>query len=336
MTATSAPAGTLVLSRRDVSRLLDMKECIAAVERAFAFHATGATIAPSVLATHVAGGGFHVKTAGLVGDEHVFVAKVNANFPENPASRGLPTIQGVIVLFDADSGQPLAVLDSIEITSIRTAAATAVAAQHLARTDASVITICGCGEQGRSQLRALRAVRPIRRVFAVDSDAERAATYACEMAPELGIEVTAVDDRSVATRQSDIVVTCTTARQWFLGRDDVTLGAFIAAVGADNPEKQELEPALLAASTVVVDLLEQCAAMGELHHALEAGVMTRESVHADLAEIVSGRKIGRRSEDEIMVFDSTGTALQDVAAAWMVYRRAVAAGIGIPVDLGAN
>jgi alanine dehydrogenase len=336
MIATSAPTQTLVLSRRDVSRLLDMKECIAAVERAFALHAAGATIAPGVLGSHVGGGGFHVKTAGLVGDEHVFVAKVNANFPANPQLRGLPTIQGVIVLFDADTGQPLAVLDSIEITSVRTAAATAVATRHLARTDASIVTICGCGEQGRSQLRALCAVRPIRTVFAVDTDTRRAANYAEEMARELGIEVAAVDDRLAATRQSDMVVTCTTARRWFLGRGDVAPGSFIAAVGADNPEKQELEPALLAASTVVVDLLEQCAAMGDLHHALEAGVMTRESVHAELAEIVSGRKAGRRSEDEIMVFDSTGTALQDVAAAWMVYRRAVGSGLGIPVSLGAS
>lgn len=336
MISTSASVDTLVLSRRDVSQVLDMGDCIAAVERAFALHATGATIAPGVLGSHVAGGGFHVKTAGLVGVEHVFAAKVNANFPENPVSRGLPTIQGVIVLFDADSGQPLAVLDSIEITSVRTAAATAVAARHLARTDADVVTVCGCGEQGRSQLRALCAVRPIRTVFAVDTDAERAARYGREMARELGIEVTAVDDRSAATRRSDIIVTCTTARRWFLGRDDVPSGCFVAAVGADNPGKQELEPALLVASTVVVDLLEQCAVMGDLHHAIEAGVMTRESIHAELAELVSGRKSGRRSAEEIAIFDSTGTALQDVATASMVYQRAIEEGVGIPVNLGGH
>jgi ornithine cyclodeaminase/alanine dehydrogenase-like protein (mu-crystallin family) len=326
--------GTLVLSRRDVTRLLDMKACIAAVERAFMLHAAGKTIAPAVLASHVAGGGFHVKTAGLIGDEHVFAAKVNANFPANPVSRGLPTIQGVIVLFDADSGQPLAVLDSIEITSLRTAAATAVAARHLARADASVVTVCGCGEQGKSQLRALCAVRPIRTVFAFDLDAARSARFADEMMGELGVDVVAVDALSPATRRSDIVVTCTTARQWFLGLADVSPGCFVAAVGADNPEKQELEPTLLAASTVVVDLLEQCAVMGDLHHALDAGVMTRSAVHAELANIVSGGKPGRRSADEMMVFDSTGTALQDVAAAWAVYQRATATGAGVAVDLG--
>ncbi|HET7189838.1 MAG TPA: ornithine cyclodeaminase family protein, partial [Gemmatimonadaceae bacterium] len=273
---------------------------------------------------------------GLTGEAHVFAAKVNANFPQNPISRGLPTIQGVIILFDADCGRPLAVLDSIEITSVRTAAATAVAARHLARADAGVATICGCGEQGRSQLRALCAVRPIRTAFAFDADSASAARYADEMARELGIDVVAIEDLSTAARRSDIIVTCTTARRWFLGRDDVPSGCFVAAVGADNPEKQELEPALLAASTVVVDLLEQCAAMGDLHHAILAGVMTRDSIHAELAEIVSGEKPGRRSAEEITVFDSTGTALQDVAAAWLVYQRAVVEGAGISVKLGAS
>ncbi len=325
-----------MLTRHDVSRVLDMTGCIAAVERAFALHAAGATIAPGVLGSHVTGGGFHVKTAGLTGEAQVFCAKVNANFPENPAIHGLPTIQGVVILFDAESGRPLAVLDSIEITSVRTAAATAVAARHLARADAGVVTVCGCGEQGRSQLRALCAVRPIRTAFAFDASAECAARYAGEMARELGIDVVAIEDLSAATRRSDIIVTCTTARRWFLGRDDVPRGCFVAAVGADNPEKQELEPALLAASTVVVDLLEQCAVMGDLHHAIVAGVMARESIHAELAEVVSGQKRGRRSAEEITVFDSTGTALQDVAAAWLVYQRAVAEGLGTRVLLGVS
>jgi alanine dehydrogenase len=329
------PSGeTLVLTRRDVVRLLGVRDCIEVVEHAFRMYAAGTAIPPGMLGVHVAGGGFHVKTAGLLGDERVFAAKVNANFPENPVRRGLPTIQGVIVLFDAEGGQPLAVLDSIEITGLRTAAATAVAAKYLARADAGVVTVCGCGEQGRRQLRALAAVRPLRRALAFDVDAAGAARYADEMTSELGIEVVAVDELSSAARRSDIVVTCTPARRWLLGRGDVTPGAFVAAVGADHPQKQEIEPALLAASTVVVDVLEQCATIGDLHHALEAGVMTREDVHAELADVVAGRKPGRRSAEEVVVFDSTGTALQDVAAASLVYTRARAGGVGLLVDMG--
>jgi alanine dehydrogenase len=329
-------AGTLVLTRRDVESVLGIGDCIEAVERAFRLHAEGATIAPGVLGAHVDGGGFHVKTAGLLDERRVFAAKVNANFPGNPARRGLPTIQGVIVLFDAVTGEPLAVLDSIAITSLRTATATAVAARYLARADAGVVGVCGCGEQGRSQLRALASVRPLRAALAYDVDAASAERYAREMATELGLRVTAVADLRAATLPSDIVVTCTPARRWLLGPGDVAPGTFVAAVGADHPEKQEIAPALLAASTVVVDVLEQCATIGDLHHALDAGVMTRADVHAELADVVAGRRPGRRTADEVTVFDSTGTALQDVAAAWLVYERARAHSVGIRIDLGAG
>jgi ornithine cyclodeaminase/alanine dehydrogenase-like protein (mu-crystallin family) len=329
--------GTLVLRRADVAALLTMDVCIVAIEDGFRAHAAGHTDAPAVLGAHVTHGGFHVKTAGLTGTaangRHLFAAKVNANFPANPVRHGLPTIQGVIALFDGDRGELLALLDSIEITSLRTAAATAVAAKHLARADAATATIVGCGVQGRSQLRALSSVCALRHVHAVDADAARAAAYAAEMSRELGVEVSCDAALADAARRSDVVVTCTPSRRWLLGPGDVRPGAFVAAVGADHPEKQEIAPALLAASTVVVDVLEQCATIGDLHHALDAGAMRREDVHAELAAVVAGNAPGRRADDEVVVFDSTGTALQDVAAAAVVYERALAAGTGLRVAL---
>lgn len=330
---------TVVLNRNDVRRLLHMRDCIDAVENAFQLHSGGKTIAPGVLGTHVDGGGFHVKTAGLRpsrGRPGVFAMKINANFPGNPKHRGLPTIQGVIALFDAADGRVLALLDSIEITSIRTAAATAVAAKYLARIDAKVVTVCGCGEQGRSQLRAILCVRPVQRVNAFDLDTDRAASYAAEMSRELEIPVTVVPELGAHTRDTDIWITCTPAHHWFLGRDHVRPGAFIAGVGADNGDKQELEPALLGSSAVVADMLDQCVSIGDLHHALVAGVMHRDDVRAELAEIVGGTTQGRVSDDEIIVFDSTGTALEDVAAAAIVYERAVATGVGLGIDLGSR
>ena len=328
---------TLVLSRHDVRRLMSMDECIDAVENMLWDHALGRSISPGILGSHVPGGGFHVKTAGLVADrQSVFAAKVNANFPGNASRFGLPTIQGVIVMYDAINGRPLAVLDSIEITSIRTAAASAVAARHLARGDAATATVCGCGEQGRSQIRALTRVRPIRQVLAFDTDFAKAERYAQELSDELDVDITPVGELGTKTRRSDIWVTCTTSRRWFVGREHVAPGSLVLAVGADNEEKQEIEPALLAESTVVTDVLDQCAAIGDLHHALELGVMRRESVHAELADVVSGRRPGRQRDDEIIVFDSTGTALQDVAAARLVYERAVTTGVGLYVDLAGS
>jgi alanine dehydrogenase len=328
--------GTAILTRRDVAALLAMDECIDAVERAFRMHAEGRTIAPGVLGAHVDGGGFHVKTAGLpVGGRSYFAAKVNANFPANRDRYGLPTIQGVIALFDVENGSPLALLDSAEITSVRTAAATAVAARYLARKDAAVVTVCGCGVQARDQLRALALVRPVRTVLAFDVEGRRAEEYADAMSRELNIDVRAVRHLAGAARQSDICVTCTTSRSALLRRGDLAPGAFVAAVGADNPEKQELDPALLAASVVVVDLLEQCATIGDLHHALDAGVMSRDDVHAELGEVVAGRKPGRTTDDRVIVFDSTGTALRDFAAATLVYERAATTGRGVRLDLSA-
>jgi ornithine cyclodeaminase/alanine dehydrogenase-like protein (mu-crystallin family) len=235
----------LFLDRQDVVELLPIADCITAVERAFAAHAAGELpIAPGVLGAHVDGGGFHIKTAALGSSPGYFAAKINANFPGNPDRHGLPMIQGMIGLFDSANGRPLALLDSIEITTLRTAAASAVAVQHLARADSSTLAICGCGNQGRAHLRALLQVRKLRRVLAYDRDPSRAQLFAWEMARE-------------------------------------------------------------------------CAA----------------DVHADLGQIVSGRRPGRTSEDQIFIFDSTGTALQDVAAAAMVYERAVQAGRGRRLSL---
>jgi alanine dehydrogenase len=325
---------TLVLTRGDVEALLGWDECIEAVEAAFRLHAEGRSLGPGVLGVRAPGGGFHIKAAGLPRGRLYFAAKTNANFPENPRRHGLPAIQGVIVLCDAENGVPLAVMDSIEVTLRRTAAATAVAARLLARPDAAVAAVCGCGRQGRAQLRALARVLPLRRAYAYDADEGAARDYAREMAAALGLEVRPVRDHVEAVRDSDVCVTCTPSRCAFLLRAHVKPGTFVAAVGADSPDKQEIDPWLMAASVVVVDVLEQCAAIGDLHHALEAGVLTRDHVYAELADLVSGRKPGRRSPDEITVFDSTGTALQDVAAAALVYEKAAAAGVGLSVALG--
>ena len=326
-------SGVLFLSRADVGALLGMDECIRAVESAFRAHAEGRVIRADVLSSHTETGAFHVKVAGLDLDRPYYVAKINANFPANPGRHGLPTIQGVVALFDAERGTPLALMDSSEITGIRTAAATAVAAKHLAAADADTAAIVGCGVQARWQLRALSRVRPLRTVLATDLDGERADAFARDMSYELELDVRAVATIEEAAPASAIVVTCTSARRHLLGPRHVRDGAFVAAVGADNPEKQEIDPTLMANNTVVVDLLEQAAAIGDLHHAIDAGAMTTSDVHAELSDVVSGRVRGRARDDEIIVFDSTGTALQDVAAAALVYSKALERRVGRMLDM---
>ncbi len=328
-------APTLLLTGEDVRAVLPPTDCIAAVEQAFLQHADGGSVAPPAVGIPVSGGGFHAKAAALHLSRWYFACKINGNFPGNRVRHGLPTIQGVIVLADAENGRVLALMDSMEITRIRTGAATAVAARHLARPDSSTCTLFGCGLQGPIQLECLACVLPLVRVFAHDTDAEAAERLARWARESLGVEATAVDAVHAvdAARGSDVIVTCTPSRMAFLGVALVRPGTFVAGVGADDVSKSELEPALLAASTVVVDVLAQCVAIGDLHHAILAGAMKESDVHAELAEVASGKKRGRASAEEIVVFDSTGTAVEDVAAAAMAYERAVASGRGIPIHL---
>lgn len=325
-------AQTLLLTRSDVLAVLDAESCIAAVENGFRAHADGRALGPASLGLTSAAGSYHVKAAGMRGTPGYFAAKTNANFPENPKHHALPTIQGVIVLCDDSNGRMLAVMDSMEITILRTAAASAVAARYLARAESKVATLFGCGAQAAAQIRAIARVLRLERVFAHDLDPSRVAAFAAQLADDPGVAVVPVADIAAALQASDVIVTCTTAKLTFLSRQLVRPGTFIAAVGADNPTKSEIEPELMAASTVVVDALGQCAEYGDLHHAIEACVMTRADVHAELADIVGGRKPGRRNTEEITLFDSTGTALQDVAAATLVYERALAAGRGTTIS----
>lgn len=322
------PSTLLYLSGPQVARLLDLPACIDAVERAFLLHAEGQALPPRVFGLHAPAGGFHAKGAGLRLDRLYAAVKVNANFPGNPARHGLPTIQGLLVLFDGENGVPLAVMDSAEITAIRTGAATAVAARRLARPESTVATIVGCGVQGRIQLRALAAVLPLRRAYAVDLDRAKAETLARDLAPELHLDITTGVEVAPALAESDVCVTCTTSRAPVVRRSEVRPGTFLAAVGADNEEKRELDPELFGAATVVVDSLEQAAAIGELHWALAEGAVPADRTFVELAEVVAGRRPGRTTTSEITIFDSTGTALQDVAAAVVVLARARTAGVG--------
>jgi ornithine cyclodeaminase/alanine dehydrogenase-like protein (mu-crystallin family) len=190
------------------------------------------------------------------------------------------------------------------------------------------MTICGAGTQARYHLRAFAKLFPLKRVFIFSRTAEKRGNFATAMSAELGIAVEPAADLSVA-RESDVILTCTTARKAFLDATMVAPGTFVGAIGADSPQKQEIAPELMAKSRVVADLVEQCAAVGELHHAIEAGFMSTEQIHAELGEVVTGRKPGRTTDDQIFIYDSTGSALQDVAAAARVFDKGSAASRGM-------
>jgi ornithine cyclodeaminase/alanine dehydrogenase len=281
------------------------------------------------------GGEFHIKGGGLRLDRTYFALKANGGFFNNQAKHGLPNILGLLLLFDGSNGRPLAVMDSSDITALRTGATTALAARYLARADSSSVTVCGCGRQGAVQVKALLEVFPsIRRVYAWDRTPLAAVSFAAGMSNRPGVEVVATADLAEAAGHGDIIITCTPAKGFFLRKEHVRPGTFISAVGADSPDKQEIEPALVASARLVVDILDQCARVGELHHAIEAGLMTAAQVHGELGDIVAGKIAGRTGEEEIILFDTTGSALQDTAAAVAVYQKAMAQGVGLHLHPG--
>lgn len=319
---------TLILTGRDVQELLDHRTCIDAVECAFRARGEGVTAPPGVLGVPAQAGGFHIKAGLLTRSRPYFAAKVNANFPENPSRRGLPTIQGIVVLADAESGAPLAVMGSGTLTALRTAAATAVAVKYLANPGSRSLGVVGCGVQAAFQVRAIHEVNPIADVQVCDQDAARAARFAESVTRVLGIPARARGTPREVAQGSDVLVTCTTSHEPVIQAGEVAPGTLVAAVGADHPEKVEIAPALMAHSAVVVDVLDQAATFGDLHHAIEAGAMDRRSVRGELGDVVAGKTPGRCAESEVVIFDSTGMALQDVAAAAAVYERALALGRG--------
>jgi alanine dehydrogenase len=324
-----------VLSRSDIEKVLDYPSCIAAVEAVFAMRARGESTPSAVLGVHARRGGFHVKAASATIDgKHLFAAKINANFPGNPAQHNLPTIQGMLGLFDAERGEPLALMDSMSVTTIRTAAASAVAARHLALPESSTLAVIGCGIQAHAHVHALRAVRPVERVFAFDVDAGARHAFATEVRRMHSIACMPVGNVAEAVAAAEMVVTCTTAKAPFLDESMLRAGTFVAAVGADNEQKSEIAPSLMKRAGVVVDDLDQCSTIGDLHHAIAAGVMRREDVRAALGDVIIDRSRGRRGPEELIVFDSTGVAIEDVAAAAVAYQRAREQDFGRDVSLG--
>ena len=324
---------TLLLSRRTIAGLMDQADWLEAVETGFRASAQGRAKSPPPMSIDGDGGAFHAKGASLELDRLYMALKLNGNFPDNPAARGLPTIQGALLLCDGHCGSLLAVMDSIEITLRRTAAATALAARHLARPESEIILICGCGEQGAAHLATLRHVLPLKRAYAWDRDTGKTAAFA-RAARGDGFDIEAVAELETAARQSDVIVTCTTARSPFLMSEFVRPGTFVAAVGADSPDKSEIDPELLARCRLVADVADQCVVMGDTHHAISAGIIDRTAIVAEMAQIVVGSRQGRGSPDDIVVYDSTGSALQDVASAAVIYCRALASDRPPSIEFG--
>ncbi|MDT8344230.1 MAG: ectoine utilization protein EutC [Thermohalobaculum sp.] len=304
------------------------------VEQAFAALARGGVVMPPILRLDIpaANGEVDVKTAYIPGVPS-FAIKISPGFFDNP-KLGLPSVNGLVTLFSATTGLLEAVLlDNGYLTDVRTAAAGAIAARHLARADASTACIIGAGVQAGLQLEALTLVRPITRATLWARDAARARAKAAELTARLGIEVAAATDPRAAVGAADIVVTTTPSTTPLVMADWLRPGQHVTAMGSDAEHKNELDPAAIArADLYVADSLAQTRRLGELHHALAAGTVADDTGFAELGRIVTGQMPGRTAPGQITVCDLTGTGVQDTAIATYAMSRLAAAGAGTDLD----
>ncbi|MFX0089250.1 MAG: ornithine cyclodeaminase family protein [Candidatus Hodarchaeota archaeon] len=325
----------VVLNQTEVMLLLEMKEAIAIIEEAFVELANKTAVHPlrQSIASKKHKGAVLFMPSYLSGMESLAV-KIVSVYPENPKMYEMPTVSALVVLIDSKTGAPLAVMDGGYLTAIRTGAVSGVATKYLARKDASIAAIIGAGAQARTQLQAICAVRDIEEAKVYDIMTRASKNYAKEMSKTLGISVEPARSSKEAMKEADIICTASTSKVPVFDGDWLIEGAHINAIGAFTPETRELDTKTMKKSKVVVDSIEAALAeAGDIIIPMELGEIDERHIYADLGEIVTGRKQGRVSMEEITVFKSVGLAIQDAAAALIVYRNAVKERKGVEIKL---
>ena len=312
----------IILSQQEVRSCLPMSDAIKAVTSAYKAFALGQVEMPQVQHLDVTkyNGEVDIKS-GAAENFELIGTKIASGYYDNP-KLGLPPGFAVIILLDLKTSMPLAIMDGSYVTAVRTGAAGAVAASVLARKNAKRVGVIGSGTQGRMQVLALNELFPLEQVKVFNINKVNSERYAVEMSERLGIDVQAVDTAQNAVSNVDIVITAVPSKKAMVMDEWIEDGMHINAFGADGPGKQELDQNIMKRAKIVVDSLKQCRVIGEIQHALKQGLIQENDVYAEIGEILLGNKKGRETEEEITLFDSTGLAVQDIAAAHVVYQLA--------------
>ncbi len=325
-----------VLTRSDVESLLTINDAIDAVEEGFRQLALGNVQMPQRLATTIPPhNGLHLSMPAFVDREPgILTTKIITVYPDNPAKHIMPMIQGVLMLYDAENGELLALMDAEHLTAMRTGAASGVATKALARSDASFVTLFGAGAQAGAQLAAICAVRPVEHAFVVTRTGWHDVAFCLQMEAKLGIEVTPAEDPRAAVESSDIICTATNSFMPVVNGNWVQDGTHINAVGAYTSSMRELDTSTIQFARVFVD--DHAAAKteaGDILIPIEAGEIHYDHVVGELGDVLLDRLPGRRHETDITIFKSVGLAMQDAVTAQKVFARAVDEGIGQDVEL---
>jgi len=317
------PDKTLILTGRDIKGLVDMPRILGIVEKAFRAHGRGTVQMPPKIYIHLKkyNGDLRAMPAYVEGMEACGVKWVNVH-PDN-RKRGLPVVMALIILSDPRIGYPIAVMDGTYITNMRTGAAGGVAAKYLANRGSSTAGFVGCGVQALFQLMALRSIFALKAVSVYDKEPAQADRLTMH-ARALGITIKRCGDIKDCVSKKDILVTTTPSRRPIIDAGWISPGTHINAIGADAKGKEELDPAIFKRAKVVVDDMAQAVHSGEINVPLSKRLIKKSDICATLGEIVMGKKSCRASKDDITIFDSTGIAINDIAVASYVYKRAMA------------
>ncbi len=325
----------LWLTRSDVENLLDMPDAIEAVAEAYRLIYQGDAELPVRANIPVAphDGSLMSMPAYLGGEMDALGAKLISFYGTNPVRRGLPAIQGNVVLFDGRNGALLALMDAGYLTAMRTGASGGVAARYLAREDARTLTIFGSGVQAPYQVEAVLCERAVEKVFVLSRTAANADALAGVLTRSFGVDAEATTEVSMAVEAADILVTATSAHEPLFDGGLLQPGVHISGIGSHLPYASEVDAVTLRRAKVVVDHLDSSLAeAGDLIRPIEAGVYDASQIHAEIGAIIAGYRPGRESDEEVTFFKSVGLAVQDVAVARVVYRKALEQGAGTELD----
>lgn len=316
---------TLLLKKEEVRQLVSMKEVIGTVEEAYKAFNSGQVIQPPYIGIDLPShrGEIDFKLGYNQGNEVISMKASSGGFRNNPEEYGVPNGMGTVLLFDARSGALACVMDGSLLTGLRTGACGAVSVKALARKNAGTIASIGTGNQARMQIRAITEVMKIEEIHAWNNTPGTLARYKADIETEFGIPVVAARSKKDAVEQADILITTTRGKGSLVEAAWVKPGTHIVAIGADAPGKQELEPEIFRGAKVVVDSISQCVDKGETQHPIARGIMTAKDIHAEIGDILLGRKPGRENDQEVTIFDSTGMAIQDNTTAAKIYRNAL-------------
>ena len=323
----------LCLSASDVRKVLTMQDCIETMRGAFAQLVNGEALVPlrSTLTMPSKNGGALFMPVYLPNIQRVGLKAVTV-YQDNP-SKGLPMIHAVVMVFDASTGIPLAVMDGEVITAMRTGAVSGLATKLLARENAKIVAIIGAGVQGETQLEAVCTVRDIKKAYIFDRNRERREDFVKKMTEKLAMEIIAAESMDVLS-EADVICTATTSKVPVFRNTDIGVGVHINSVGSYRPDMAEIPPETIMRAKLVVDQMQACLSeAGDILQPIELGLVSRDHIYGELGELVTGMKGARETEDEITVFKSVGLAVQDLATADLILTKAKKLGLGVEVVL---